>query len=260
MSRPVSEEDLHAYVDNVLDRARREDVERYLAQHAGDAARIRDYATQRQALRSALAFRASTPAPPELNLLRLLEARIVRRRTSWRIAAAVVLSLSVGGGAGWLSRGGPPTGRADRAMTVLTSEALASHTVYAVDQRHPVEVEAAERDHLTRWLSNRLNRRLEVPDLMPAGYQLLGGRLLATERGGAAALFMYADKAGQRVTVLVRPMASEIRAAQRDAQSGHIRVCAWIDGGLGYAVAGPLPDEELDELSELIKASARAPS
>jgi anti-sigma factor RsiW len=260
MNRPVSEEELHAYVDDTLDDARRYDVERYLAEHGDDAARVRDYAAQRHALRTALAFRASTPAPPELNLLRLLEARKVRRQTAWRIAAAVVLSLGVGGAAGWLSRGGLPSGRAERAMALLTDEAFASHTVYAADQRHPIEVEAAEHEHLARWLSNRLNRKVDAPDLIRAGYQLLGGRLLATERGGAAALFMFADKTGRRVSVLVRPMASEIRTAQTDTQNGPITVCAWIESGLGYAVAGPLPDEELDHIADLIKASARAQS
>ena len=260
MSRPVSEEDLHAYVDNALDAARREDVDRYLRERGDEAARVRDYIAQREALRAALDFPATTPLPPELNLLRLLDARLMRRRRLWRVAAAVVVSLGVGGSAGWLARGGLPTDRNGRAMARLTDQALASHEVYAVDRRHPIEVVAAERDHLATWLSNRLNRKLQPPDLEQAGYELLGGRLLATERGGAAALFMYADKQGQRVSVLLRPMAAELSAARTDGHNGSLNVCAWIESGLGYAVAGPVPDKQLDRLADIIRASARSPS
>lgn len=260
MSLPVSEEDLQAYVDDALGEAERSAVELYLAQRPDEAARVRDYVVQRATLRTALALPAAAPVPPGLNLLRLTEARIGRRRAMWRLAAMLVLGLGVGGGAGWLWHGGMPTDRAGRAMAALTDQALASHAVYAADPRHPIELGAAERDQLARWLSNRLDRNVEPPYLERAGYQLLGGRLLATERGGAAALFVYADKRGQRVSVLLRPMAAAIRAARTDVRNGSLTACGWIEGGLGYAVAGPIADEELDGLADLIAASARGPA
>ena len=71
-------------------------------------------------------------------------------------------------------------------------EAAASYAVYASDKRRPVELWAVQRDDLVRWLSNRLNRPIAPPDLSVAGYQLLGGRLVATGHGPAA-LFIYAQ-------------------------------------------------------------------
>ena len=59
------------------------------------------------------------------------------------------------------------------------------------------------------------------PDLSPLGYRLLGGRLLATEHGGAAALFVYDDADGHRLTVLLRPMAPELRAVRTDGTQGN---------------------------------------
>jgi anti-sigma factor RsiW len=53
-------------------------------------------------------------------------------------------------------------------------------------------------DHLAQWLSNRQNRPVSPPDLSGFSYRLIGGRLLATEQGNPAALFMYEDIAGQR--------------------------------------------------------------
>jgi anti-sigma factor RsiW len=262
VSPAVSEDDLHAYVDDMLDNARREQVERYLGEHPDKAARVSAFVAQRRALRTALPFPSSTAAAPELNLLRLLEARIGRRQTSWRIAAALALSVGIGlgGASGWFLRGGLPTGRADRAMALLTDQAVASHAVFATDVQHPVEVDAAHRDQLSHWLSNRLNRTLQPPELAQAGYELLGGRLLATEHGGTSALFIYADDKGQRVSVLLRPMAAELTVAETNTQNGRLSVCAWIEKGLGYAVAGSLSEEELDGLADLIRASAQAPS
>ena len=115
----------------------------------------------------------------------------MRRRRLWpwiaATAAAVVIALSLGGVAGWSFRGTTQE-RTAAALAALEQEAFATHVVYAADRRHPIEVTAAERDHLAQWLSNRLNRKIAPPDLTEAGWHLLGGRLLATERGGAAVL------------------------------------------------------------------------
>ncbi len=250
---PISEEDLHAYVDEQLEPSRRADIERYLAARPEEARRVAAYAAQRDALHAAFASRAAGPLPPELNLSRLIEARLVRRRASWRMAAAAVLLLALGGAGGWLLHATPFASRNTLAMSVLQQQAMASHMVYAADRRHPIEVGADERDHLTQWLSNRLDRRAAPPDLTAIGYHLIGGRLLATERGGAAALFMYENDVHTRLSVVLRPMAPELRAPQMEMTRGTVNLCAWIENGLGYAVVATLPDNELDRASDYIR-------
>ena len=141
-------------------------------------------------------------------------------------------------------------------MSLLQQEALASHTVYAADVRHPVEVTAAETAHLSQWLSNRLRRTVSPPDLSDSGYRLLGGRLLATEHGGAAALFVYDNADGTRLTVLLRPMAPQLQAARADITQGQLNGCTWIGGGMGYAVVGTTSDEVLDEIASQISQQA----
>ena len=79
VARPVSEDELHAYVDDRLDTARRREVEHYLHTQPGLAQRMAAFRAQRAALRSAFAARAAEPIPPELNLSRLLDARLRRR-------------------------------------------------------------------------------------------------------------------------------------------------------------------------------------
>ena len=72
--RPVSEEDLHSYVDDRLDPGRRAAVQAYLEAHPDVAARVADYREQREALRAAFAPAAEAPLPPELNLEHMIAA------------------------------------------------------------------------------------------------------------------------------------------------------------------------------------------
>jgi anti-sigma factor RsiW len=108
--RPIAEEDLHAYVDERLDADRRAAVERYLHANPETAERVAAYATQRQVLRTALSARAYDLLPPSLNLSRLLEEKLRRRRRPWRATAAVLLALGLGAGAGWVVGQRSPTG------------------------------------------------------------------------------------------------------------------------------------------------------
>jgi anti-sigma factor RsiW len=254
--RPISEDELHAYVDDQLNAARQLEVERYLDAHPDVSRRVAAYRAHREGLQAALAARASEPIPPELNLSRLLEARLRRRQGWWRLAASIVLCLGFGGAVGWYVGSGSSPSRIELAVSLLQQEALASHTVYAADRRHPIEVAATDRDHLTTWLSNRLHRTVVPPDLSASGYRLLGGRLLATEHGGAAALFVYDDSQGDRLSVVMRPMAPELHAKRVDMSLGAVNGCSWIDRGMGYAVVAAASDEELDKVSEQITRQA----
>jgi anti-sigma factor RsiW len=170
----------------------------------------------------------------------------------WRIAAAVALSLGIGAAGGWLLHLQPAQDRAALAMSLLQHEALASHSVYATDVNHPIEMAGSERDHLVHWLSGRLNRTVVPPDLSEFGYRLIGGRLLATEQGHPAALFMYEDSSGNRISLVMRPMAPEFHVAREDSARDDVNLSSWIAGGMGYAVLGKASDAELDRIARQI--------
>jgi anti-sigma factor RsiW len=250
--RPISEDELHGYVDGRLETARRQEVERYLDAQPELSLRVAAYRAQREDLRAALAARATEPIPLELNLSRLLEARLRHRHGWWKFAASMLLCLGLGGAAGWYLGLPPKPARTAVAVSLLQQQAMATHTIYATDKRHPVEVAATERDHLSQWLSNRLHRNVAPPDLSASGYRLLGGRLLATEHGGAAALFVYDDVQGNRLSVVMRPMAPELRAPHADIAQGAVNGCSWIDKGIGYAVVAVASGEALDLIAEQI--------
>lgn len=256
---PISVDELHAYVDDRLDPARRQQVLSYLETQPDLARRVAAYREQRERLRGAFADVSAQPIPPELNLQRLVEARLSRRSAPWwRFAAAVLLSLGLGGLTGWYLNAVPRPDRNALAMSLLRQQAMASHAVFTSDVRHPIEIDAGDSAHLAQWLSNRLHRDVLPPDLSGLGYRLLGGRLLATERGGAAALFVYQDASGTRLSLLLRPMAPELHARREDVARGPVNACAWIAGGMGYAVVAEATDAAIDQVANQI-SDARAP-
>ncbi|MEJ1974710.1 MAG: anti-sigma factor [Acetobacteraceae bacterium] len=251
--RPITEEDLHAYVDHALDIMRHAEVARYLDRHPDVARRVQGYAMQREALRATLAPFAEEPVPPELSLARLTEAR---RRFSypgaWRAAAAILLLLA-GGAGGWALRGStqtPPAG-----IAALAQEAADNYEVYGPDRTRPVEIKAADTVALTDWVSQRLQRPVVAVDLSAAGYRFMGGRLVATPHGPAG-LFMYDDDHGTRLVMLVRPMATERTMPMSEQSRGPVAGFAWATNGLGYSLVGAAPAAVLHPLADEIRRQA----
>jgi anti-sigma factor RsiW len=253
IGRPIGEDDLHAYVDGFLDAERRSAVERYLADHLDAAARIAGWQASNQALREAIAWKAQEPVPVSLNVTRLVEARLSRRWSNWRIAAGVVLALMIGGGSGWMARGpGVPIGIASVGM-----EAMATYRVFAADDMHPVEFGADQRSQLVNWISQRLGRHVAPPDLSQVGYQFVGGRLVATPHGPAG-LFIYSGPKQNRIELFVRPMEKRdmhapMRAVQKEDMTGYI----WANDGLGFGVVAGQLVPSLHELSNQVRSEMR---
>jgi anti-sigma factor RsiW len=253
--RPITEDDLHAYVDQALEPERRREVAAYLDDHPDVAKRVTAFDGQRDLLRAALAPIAEEPLPAALNLARIIENR--RRqpsRVGWAVAA--MLLLSIGGAGGWVMRGAlqaSPSG-----LVALAQEAAASYTVYAPDHDRPVEVRASDATQLVQWVSGRLHQPVKVPDLSTSGYRLMGGRLVATAHGPAA-MFMYDDDHGSRIVLLTRPMnGTDENAPMTPHAKGDVAGFAWADGGIGYSLVGQAPPDSLRPLANEVRKQARS--
>lgn len=237
-SAPVTEEELHAYADGRLDPARRAEVDAWLAAHPDVAQSVAGWRIQNERLHDGF-----DPVLHEAVPARLIEAARRPARFPPLRVAAVLAWLTLGGISGFIVRGYAP--QDTPIHTTLSHQAAVAHAVYSPEVRHPVEVGAAEENHLVAWLSKRLGADLRPPHLSALGYELVGGRLLPGE-AGPVAQFMYQDGRGQRLTLYVRTDAHDNReTAFRFAQEGKIGVFYWLDGKFGYALSGEMEKAEL---------------
>lgn len=235
---PISESELHAYVDGVLPAPRIAEVEAYLEDHPEEAARVAAYRAQVTALHREFDAVLDEPVPARLLIRHSWWLRPLARH------AAVVAWIALGGVIGWqLHAYNSTSSRVESAS--LPRQAAIAHAVYSPEVRRPVEVGADQESQLVNWLSKRLGTQLKVPQLGEVSYSLVGGRLLPGERGPVAQ-FMYQDDKGRRLTLYVRVNPDDTReTAFRFAQEGRVGVFYWVDRKLGYALSGEVDKPEL---------------
>jgi anti-sigma factor RsiW len=252
-TRPISEDDLHAFVDELLDGARRNEVQAYLDTHPNVAAQVAGFRRQRAALRAAVAPIADELIPPRLNLRQLMDARRRSREwSSWRSMVAAVLLLVAGGAGGWSLRGQAPELPESNGIAALAHEAAYNFNVFGTDRSHSVEFGAADKAELVSWIASRIGRMVAVPDLTAAGYTFMGGRVVATPHG-AAGLLMYSNDQGQRLAVLMRPMAIDGETRMSEHSYGDLQDFAWASKGTGFSLVGAAPTELLHPIANTVR-------
>ncbi len=97
---PISEEELHAYIDGVLEPERRLQIAVYLANHPTDAARIEAFRAQADALHALFDGVLEQPLPQAWRKLvaRYARSARLRRRCALGLAATAAMALLVLGG------------------------------------------------------------------------------------------------------------------------------------------------------------------
>jgi anti-sigma factor RsiW len=262
----VTEEELHALVDGRLDAHAAAALQARVALDPQASATLAAWRRQRSALHELYGELLDEPVPPAL-LGTATQAQRLRERQGrwWRwggMAASVLLAFALG----WVGHG--RWGDADSlarmpagAARHFAQQAVVAHAVYMPEVRHPVEVPAAQQEHLVQWLSKRLHRPLKVPNLAAQGYELVGGRLLPGD-DGARAQFMFQNAAGARVTLYLGAInagaASQANAesakesAFRFVDDGPVSGFYWVDQGFGYALAGTLSRDALLALATAV--------
>lgn len=247
-SRPISESDLHAYVDGELDPVTMEEVERWLVVNPEDAVKVHTYRLQKIQLHELYDDALTQPVPP--GVVAALSGSVVSHWwPGWQRMAASVVLLVIGGLAGWGINTLPVTEPVQEATYVR--RALDAHVVFAHDKARPVEVGVNQQIQLMSWLSGRLGHPLRTPKLSSAGFQLIGGRLLA-DQGVPAAQFMYEKSTGMRVTLYVRSSQRPGDTAFRFIAEHGMTAFYWTDGPLAYVLTGEMARGDLLDLAHMV--------
>ena len=250
----IEEGELHARLDGRLPPERTAEIDAYLASHPEARARLQQYSEQQQRLRAAVAAETAGPIPARLRVTRLLAEQRRRRRRRFTQTAAAAALIIAGGVGGWAARDLTTarllsTESAPSVARTITADAISAYRVFSVEVRHPVEVDVSHEANLVTWLSKRLGRKLIVPDLTAAGFQLMGGRLLPAEIG-AAAQFMY-QNGKDRLTLYLRTGIGGETAFRYSEKNG-VGAFYWSDQGFGYALAAKVDRETLLKIAEMV--------
>ena len=241
---PVTEDELHAYVDNELPAERRGDVEAWLATHPDWAEQIRAWRDMAEALHARYDHIAYEAVPKRLEI-----ERLVQRPRSWIYGAiaATLAAFICGGSIGWMARG---ANARPSAVESVTSDALDAHRLYVVEVRHPVEVPGSERDHLQTWLTKRCGWEVRAPKLDASGLKLVGGRLLPGP-AGPASFFMYESASGERYT-LYASRSTAGSAQMRYTAAENSGAMYWSEGNVSYVLSGPIDKDRLQKVARLV--------
>ncbi|UVK38072.1 anti-sigma factor [Mesorhizobium sp. AR10] len=242
--RDFSERDIHMALDGELPGDERAAYDAWIDANPEMKARSVRYTADRAALHAAFAGVLDEPVPARLSKVVAGEApvRVAVPRSRWWLVAAAAAVLVVGLG-GYIA-GIDGIGLGDQADDQLAEQAIAAHVIYAAEQRHAVEVPASDKDHLQTWLSNRVGLKLVAPDLTAEGFQLVGGRLLPAGQSKAAML-LYEDAKGERISLFVTAESAEKAKGTYMAEQDGPEAVYWLDKGYGCAVVGSLPRERL---------------
>jgi anti-sigma factor RsiW len=248
---PVTEDELHAYVDGELPVDRHEAVAAWLTTHPDVAAQVAAWRAQGESIRARYGAIVNEPLPKRLKLDSVMKER------PWRsiAAAAACVAFLLGGASGWFAHGAAtpsPSG-----FDKLTMEALQAHKLYTLEVRHPVEVTGDERPHMTTWLSRRLGYEQRIPDLSSIGLKLVGGRLLPGP-DGAAAFYMYEGASGERFTIYCSKT-DVPETALRYKDSDRAAAFLWVDDKRAYVVSGPANRARMEMVTKAIYEQVERP-
>jgi anti-sigma factor RsiW len=275
---PVTEQELQAYVDDLLPAARRLEIEAYLQTRPAEAERIQAYREQNRALHALFDPILLEPAAP--HLAARPRPPVAANASRWRQLAACAVLMLTGGAAGWLLHAGATSSLMAQNGAVnfnngnntqlvsagngeenaLARHAAIAHATFTPEARHAVEVGVDQEAHLVAWLSKCLGTPLNPPKLAPLGYDLIGGRLLPGD-DGPVAQFMYQDNGGSRITLYVSTeQTSKHETGFRFSQEGGVSVFYWIDGKFGYALSGNISKPALGRIADAVYQQLEQPS
>lgn len=234
ISMPPSERDLHAYIDHQLNDDDRRLLETFLASNPAMAEQVRAWQNDAQQLRAALSGALQQPANPDLDPA-LIRQRLKRQSRRHLASAAVLLiAVGIGGFSGWQAR----------EMTMVSaqlpmSDAMQAYRLFAQQGMLPADYKISDDGDMQDWLDRYFNQAHRLPDLSGAGFKPVSGRLLSTEQGPAA-MVVYEDRGGHKVSFYVRPPGPKNfmlpRGSRRD---GELQAEYWSGGGYNYAMVSP---------------------
>jgi len=249
MIDPITEAELHAYVDSQLDAARSMEVEEYQAQNPALAARMMADMHARHLLRLAFLAGDDRPSASALSAARRLERALEWRRVAMRIRALAASVILVG--AGWfahshadLFRSGEAHARPAFIEDAVRSREAALIRSHMVSQRQteaydPREIMAAT--------------GISLPSL-PQDWRVIDTEIFPSSSGESVELTLEAGEFGRVWLFASRPGGSADAiplTAIREAKSTTVY---WQKKEAAFALTGSASEVALEKAASLLGA------
>jgi len=237
---------LHADVDGDLDEAAMLRVEEYLRKNPEAALKIQAYLKQKDDIRSfAQREVGADDAPDAYRLGKKLAKRLQPRPP---IRGKRTLAMAFLFVAGWLGHtlylplvNGPS----------FTDEVVQAHLFSSSD---PGEVLPLSPERVSRLFA-RIGEMERLPDLREFGFEPIGAQLLPSDDGMVLHV-PYRNAKGLVVSYFLLHEAEEDEIAPHILHSDGITMAHWQHEHSRFAVAAPLPDEQLSQIVDHLEASA----
>ncbi|MCH4023332.1 MAG: anti-sigma factor [Acetobacter sp.] len=233
----VTEDDLHAWVDELLSPERLRIVETWLDANPEARQRVMTWRKERNLLRAALDSDLGSPVSERFDNLQIRKSKS-RYFNAPQMAASIVLALSIGLGGGWFLR--------DREVPLGLASVEQEATIVHVSGPGSITAEGTVAQ-LAAWGGKAFGRPVHPPDLSAAGYHLLRGQLVTTDHGPAC-VFFYKDEHGTPISLFIRPMyGRDTTAPMRPMR--HMPGYIWAQDGLGISMISDASVQNLHNLA-----------
>ena len=274
---PVSEAELHGFVDGDMDRGRREAVQTFLAASPGDAARVETWRRQNETIRAAFAPVETGPLPWSLPLAPGAEGVAAARPAAggqaeasgshaWRARwFARLIGLSFASGALLAAGAAYLAGRVNAPDAAPPS--MEGPTPAGMNETFVARAMSALRPFEPPPAAVRLSPNSDgpgqdtaapiLPNLPVEGLKLAGVRTIPGEQGQMSCL-VYARRDEVNIALCVEKAVDPGETVARTAGNFPSAAIHWRQRGANYALVGALPEARLRSLADAVHAQVEA--
>ena len=236
-----------AVIDAYLDGELSADQAANVARHLDTCASCRHQIEDREALSALLRRMPYYDAPPQLKTAigRTGRSLSTRRRVQTWMAAAATL-LIVAGTVEGLRRV-----RSSQETSAMADAVIGRH-VEALASSSLIHVASSDQHTVKPWFQGNVDFSPPVPDLSPAGFELVGGRI--DRIGGRTAAVLVYKRRLHMIQVFVWPAGGHVRVSDaRTIRGFHER--HWTSGDLSVWAVSDVNDDDLRMFAEAYAAS-----
>ncbi len=241
-------EKLDAYLDGELPVAEARALSEHLRGCAGCAAESLSKVQQKRATQIAAQRFIPDPAFRAKIQTNIAGRRAKRWRLGWLpvLAGAMVLLIAV---ALFFS-----LNENRRAEQQLVSE-LADLHVATLASPNPVDVVSSDRHTVKPWFTGKIPFTFNLPELQDSPFVLLGGKVSYLNQSPGVELIVRVRQHQISVFIFQERAVEDMRRDDVPQTALSFNLRSWSHNGLRYFVIGDASPQDLDKLSELMKAA-----